>query len=240
MTTSDSGRYVKRRRLRIVPLTMTEANRVVMRLHRHHGEAMALSPAFAIGCITDDGRLCGAAITGRPINRHNDDGSTTEVLRLASDGTANAGSALLNGCVRVARDMGFARLITYTLEHEGGASLRGAGWDACGLAKKTEWHRDYPSNQTKNRGNYRNHADVRKHRWEVRIREPRMIHDADLLTIAEPQSDQLSLLAEGVGETTPASSRDVPVRCRPSALEIPWGFESDESRLTEREIDRAR
>lgn len=209
-------------KLRIVPLTMTDANHVVTRLHRHHGEAMALSPAFAIGSITADGRLCGTAIAGRPINRHNDDGSTIEVLRVATDGTPNASSALLNGCVRVAREMGFARLITYTLAHEGGSSLRGAGWAAMGLAKKTEWHRDYPSNQTKNRGNYREHADVRKFRWEVIIREPRAITDA---TIAEPERppEAMSLFdqphAEGVGETTPASSRDVSVRCRPSALE---------------------
>lgn len=205
-------------KLRLVPLTMTDANRVVARLHRHHGEAMALSPAFAIGCITFDGRLCGSAIAGRPINRHNDDGSTIEVLRVATDGTPNASSALLRGCVRVAREMGFARLITYTLEHEGGASLRGAGWDAAGLAKKTEWHRDYPSNQTKNRGNYRDHADVRKFRWEVRIRDPREIADATLLEPDVVEVDQLSFLAEGVEETTPATSRDVTVRCRPSAL----------------------
>lgn len=169
----------ERKKLRIVPMTLSDANQVVENIHRHHGAAMALSPSFAIGCVVDEdpmassceGRLCGAAVSGRPINRHNDDGATIEVLRTATDGTPNAPSALLRGCVRVASAMGFGRVITYTLDSETGESLRGAAFKDAGYAEKTKWHRDYPSNQTKNRGNYRDHADMRKIRWEVFIRD---------------------------------------------------------------------
>jgi hypothetical protein len=189
-------------KLKIVPLTMGAANQVVENIHRHHGAAMALSPAFAIGCVVQH-RLCGAAVAGRPINRHNDDGTTLEILRVATDGTSNASSCLLRGCVRIAREMGFCRVITYTLSEESGASLMGAGYDRAGFAKKTEWHRNYPSNQKKNRGNYRAHAEKQKVRWEVRIREATPAPQMSLADPPEIDCGQLTL-AEGVEETNPA------------------------------------
>lgn len=197
------GDEVSGAKLRIVPLAMGDANQVVENIHRHHGAAMAVPPAFAIGCVKVD-RLCGAAVAGRPINRHSDDGTTIEVLRVATDGTTNAGSCLLRGCVRVAREMGFARVITYTLEDESGASLRGADWTWAGFAKKTEWHRAYPSNQTEHRGNLRAHAERRKVRWEVRIREAAPSFDMALAAPPDPFRGQLTL-ADGVEETPPTN-----------------------------------
>jgi hypothetical protein len=41
---------------------------------------------------------------------------------------------------RVAKNLGYKRLITYTLPDEGGASLRGAGWRLIGFAGGGNWN----------------------------------------------------------------------------------------------------
>jgi hypothetical protein len=100
-----------------IPLTVAAANRVVAKIHRHHG---ACPPALAYFCVgaVSDGRLCGAAIVGRPANRNSEDGQTAEVLRVATDGTRNACSFLYGVSARAATTLGFARIITYTLDTE--------------------------------------------------------------------------------------------------------------------------
>lgn len=110
-----------------VPLTLPVANRAVSEWHRHHAPIPGGFAWWAVGAVAD-GRLCGIAIAGRPTNRNNDDRLTVEVLRLATDGTENACSALLGACGRAAKAIGARRCITYTLDSEGGASIRGAGW----------------------------------------------------------------------------------------------------------------
>ena len=111
----------------LVPLTLPRANDLVTTLHRHHAAIPGGFGWFCVGAVAQ-GLLVGCAIAGRPTNRNNDDGQTVEVLRVATDGTPNAPSALLGACCRAARAIGAARIITYTLDDESGASLRGAGW----------------------------------------------------------------------------------------------------------------
>ena len=74
------------------------------------------------------GVIHGVAVVGRPISRYLDDGRTAEVTRLCTDGTFNGCSFLYGCCARIAREMGFRKIITYTLAEEGGASLRASGW----------------------------------------------------------------------------------------------------------------
>jgi hypothetical protein len=57
-----------------------------------------------------------------------DDGLSIEVVRVATDGTANACSMLYGACWRAARALGYRRAVTYTQDGESGASLRAAGW----------------------------------------------------------------------------------------------------------------
>ena len=57
-----------------------------------------------------------------------------EVTRLVTDGTQNACSALYGACARVAREMGYARIQTFTLETETGTSLRASGWILDGVS----------------------------------------------------------------------------------------------------------
>jgi hypothetical protein len=111
--------------VRAVPLHLKEANRFVADHHRHN--LPTVGGKFAVGVVDDEGKLVGVAIAGRPVSRPLDDGETLEVLRVCTDGTPNACSFLYARCDKIARLMGYERVITYTLASEGGASLRAVG-----------------------------------------------------------------------------------------------------------------
>ena len=87
---------------------------------------------FAIGASFDG--LFGVAIVGRPIARRLDDGFTSEVLRVCVTPNApkNTCSFLYGRCWRIWQQMGGIKMITYTLQKESGASLRGVGWKIMG------------------------------------------------------------------------------------------------------------
>jgi hypothetical protein len=154
----------------IVPLTLPKANELVGRLHRHHA---ALPGGFAWFCIgaVSDGVLVGCAIAGRPTNRNNDDGQTVEVLRVATDGTPNAPSALMGACVRAARAVGAHRIITYTLDSESGISLRGAGWRRESEGIRSWWAHPGKDGNGRTPAVKRAHMDQAKVRWGVTLRE---------------------------------------------------------------------
>ena len=122
---SYPGSIVKR--LIITPITLRDANEYVRQHHRHHRPARGCRFCIAVA-IEGEEMVCGVAIVSRPVARGLQDGWTAEIVRVATDGTPNACSALYGACWRAAKAMGFRRLITYTLPEEGGASLRGAGW----------------------------------------------------------------------------------------------------------------
>ncbi len=107
-----------------VPLHLREANAFVAQRHRHNAPTVGCK--FAFGAAVD-GQLVGVAVAGRPVSRRLDDGKTQEVLRVCTDGTPNACSFLYARCAKIARLMGYERVITYTLESAGGASLRAVG-----------------------------------------------------------------------------------------------------------------
>lgn len=111
--------------LRVVPITLREANAFVALHHRHHPPARGCKFTLA---VADDDQIVGVAIVGRPVARHFDDGFTAEVNRTCTDGTPNANSMLYGAAWRAARAMGYQRLVTYTQEGESGTSLRAAGW----------------------------------------------------------------------------------------------------------------
>ena len=115
--------------LRVVPMTLREANDFVEQFHRHNGRTARNGGKFAIGASTGD-RLVGVAIVGRPLARLLDDSYTAEVLRVCvlPDAPKGTCSFLYARCWRIWAAMGGTRLVTYTLESESGASLRGAGW----------------------------------------------------------------------------------------------------------------
>lgn len=120
-----TGRQSK---LIIRPITLKDANAFVGQEHRHHPPMVGHK--FSISVVDEDGTLRGVAIAGRPVSRMLDDGLHLEVLRVATDGTPNACSALYGAVARAGKSMGYPRenIITYTLASEPGTSLRASGW----------------------------------------------------------------------------------------------------------------
>lgn len=129
--------------LELVPLSLREANDFVEQYHRHNGRTTRDGGKFAIGAGTENG-LAGVAIVGRPLARLLNDGYTAEVLRLCvqPEQPKNVCSMLYSACWRAWRAMGGRKLVTYTLQTESGASLRGAGWKIVGEVKGGAWHRE--------------------------------------------------------------------------------------------------
>ena len=115
-------------KLMAVPIELKEANEFVANFHRHNKPVTG--HRFSIG-VSDGKELWGVVIVGRPVSRIiQAQGATAEVLRCCVRGGAPKGSCsfLYGASWRAWRAMGGARLITYTLQDESGASLRGAGW----------------------------------------------------------------------------------------------------------------
>lgn len=108
-----------------VPLTRAEVAAFVEQHHRHHKPAQG--DKYRIGCKAD-GVLVGVVQVGRPVNRTLDDGTILEVTRLCTTGTDNVCSFLYSRAARVARELGYDKIITYILDTESGASLKAAGW----------------------------------------------------------------------------------------------------------------
>ena len=90
-----------------------------------------------------------------------DEGKTLEVLRVCTDGTPNACSFLYARSAKIARLMGYERVITYTLTSEGGASLRAVGATPTGPLDPGE--RSSPSRPRKSQPVY----TEPKYRWEL-------------------------------------------------------------------------
>lgn len=113
--------------LHAIPMKLAEACEFVRNFHRHNKPPV--SGLFAVGC-SDGEKLIGVAIVGRPVARFLDDGKTAEVIRCCvnNDAPKGACSFLYARCWQAAKALGWSKLITYTLQEEGGASLRGAGW----------------------------------------------------------------------------------------------------------------
>ena len=178
--------------LQTVPFTPAQANRIVERLHRHHG---ALPLGYAQICIgaVSDGRLCGVSMTGRPTNRNNDDGQTMEVLRLATDGTRNASSFLLGASANAAKASGAWRILTYTLDSETGASLRAVGWIMEQSGIHSNWTIPYPGRIVIPRDHY----EETKRRWVCYFRDsPIEIINS---VITDPvKTDQITLFEQGL------------------------------------------
>lgn len=127
-----------RSKLCVVPLKQAEAKAYV-RHHHHRHHKPPVGSVFQLGVADEAGVIRGVAMVGRPVARSWDDGWTLEVNRVATDGCANAGSALYGAAWRAAKALGWRRLITYTLASESGASLRGAGWRVVGQRQGRSW-----------------------------------------------------------------------------------------------------
>ena len=125
--------------MELIPLKRDRAQKFVNAFHRHH--QAPIGDIFRIGLAKDD-ELIGVIMVGRPVARMLDDGKTVEAIRCCVlDGHRNACSMLYGAAARVAKNLGYHKIITYTLEFEGGSSLRGVGWLPEAEVKGQLWNR---------------------------------------------------------------------------------------------------
>lgn len=123
-------------RLEVRPIGLKAANRFVEANHRHHKKVAGCK--FSI-CACKGDVIVGVAICGRPVSRHMDDGTVIEINRLCTDGTRNACSLLYGACCRIAKEMGYRKIITYVLASENGASLKASNFTCEGEAGGKIW-----------------------------------------------------------------------------------------------------
>lgn len=127
--------------LELRPIKREEGRAFVQAHHRHHGWPVGF--LWLHGIHDTWGELRGVAVVGRPVSRELDDGLTTEVTRLCTDGEPNGCSILYAAARRAAIAKGYRRGLTYVLASEGGASLRAAGWQFLWTVDGLSW--DAPS-----------------------------------------------------------------------------------------------
>ena len=111
--------------MKAIPLELKEAQEYINNIHRHHQASHR--DKFRIGAEVG-GKLVGVIQVGRPVARRLDDGKTLEVLRLCTQGEKDVCSFLYSRAARIAKEMGYTKIITYILETETGTSLKASGW----------------------------------------------------------------------------------------------------------------
>ena len=124
-------------RMIIVPIFQKKAFDFIDRHHRHHKKPVG--SVFQLA-VAEDSDIHGVCVVGRPVARHLQDGFTLEVTRLCTTGEKNACSMLYSAAWRVAKNMGYRRLITYILSDEPGTSLKAAGWKLIGERGGGSWN----------------------------------------------------------------------------------------------------
>ena len=124
-------------RYQIRPITFRSASEFVNQHHRHHKATVGCK--FCIG-IYEGETLIGCAVCGRPVSRRYDNGLTCEINRVCVlDNKSNACSQLYGACCRIAKDMGYDKIITYILVSENGASLKASNFTCEGVAGGEHW-----------------------------------------------------------------------------------------------------
>ena len=146
--------------LRVVPITFKAAKEYIKVHHRHLKNVVGTKFCIA---VQDEVGLRGVAVVGRPVARGADDGFTVEVNRCCTDGTANACSMLYGAARRVAKELGYKKILTYTLSSESGSSLRAAGWVKTKRVPGRSW--SCPSRPREDKAEI-----IDKIRWEAELR----------------------------------------------------------------------
>lgn len=143
--------------LKSVPISQKAANDFVNKLHRHH--MATVGDKYRIAAVDINGKVVGVAQVGRPVARMLDDGETVEIIRCCTDGTKNACSFLYGRAAKIAKLLGYKRIITYTLDSEIGSSLIASGFKFDGMTDGGKW-------DCKSRPRKTNAPTCKKKRWK--------------------------------------------------------------------------
>jgi len=145
-------------KLKTIPITLEQANQFIFEYHRHCGPKTRYK--FAIGAIKDN-KLVGVGVAGRPTARLLSDQKILEITRVCTDGTRNVNSFLYSVIVKIARLMGYEKVITYTLTKESQSSLKAIGAKIETIISPKSW--DTPSRRRVFHGVYKEE----KIRWRL-------------------------------------------------------------------------
>ena len=158
--------------IKAIPISLKQAQAYIDELHRHHTHSVG--DKYRVGAEVD-GKLVGVVQVGRPVSRYMDNGKTLEVIRLCTDGTKDVCSFLYAKAARIAKEMGYEKIITYILDTESGVSLKASGWvleDAdCG---GDSWHREKrPRTLTEEQMSFypmrQKYSTAKKQRWSKQL-----------------------------------------------------------------------
>lgn len=116
------------------PITLDDARSYIKHVHRHnkppHGHK------FSIALDSTNGFVVGVLVASTPIARHQNDGRTLELNRVCVDSRYhNVCSSLMGRAIRIGKEMGYTRFLSYTLPSESGSSLKAAGFKKSGIVK---------------------------------------------------------------------------------------------------------
>ena len=121
----------------VKPISIKQANEFIKKFHRHHRPTIRNTGRWALAATDIKQNIVGVVIASSPVSATLMDGYTLELTRLCVKEDAPKGtcSFLLSRCCTIWRSMGGSKVITYTLDSESGASLKGAGWKLAGKVK---------------------------------------------------------------------------------------------------------
>jgi hypothetical protein len=139
----------EKRKLIAVPMNQKDAAAYISEHHRHLPKTVG--DVFRVACACD-GNIVGVITVGRPVARMYDHTAVCQVLRLCTDGTENVCSFLYARACRIAKQMGYKMIITYTLESELGTSLKASGWINDGTTHGGSWNCPSRARSTPNLG----------------------------------------------------------------------------------------
>ena len=136
-------------RLEATPITLREASAYIDKHHRHN-----TGPSFHkfSVCLRVPGESepVGVAVASIPKARHQMDGRTLEINRCCTDPRyADVCSRLYASMIRIGREMGYRRFLTYTLQSECGSNLRAVGFQPNGMVTPSDNGWDSPGRPRK-------------------------------------------------------------------------------------------
>jgi hypothetical protein len=129
--------------LRLIPITVKAALKLVKLWHRHLPDLQGGMFAVAVG---DGLEISAVGVAGNPAREWQGSGRIV-ISRCAVNELPNGCSMIYGSLSRAARDLGYHEVWTYTLPDEPGTSLRAAGFKDMGLTDGGE--HDRPSRRRK-------------------------------------------------------------------------------------------
>jgi hypothetical protein len=130
--------------MRIAPITVKQAQAVVLKVHRHLKRVQG--GLFAVA-IADGDDTIGVGLAANPARVWQGTGRFVIARVAVMEGHQNACSMIYGALCRAGKALGYKEAWTYTLPHELGTSLRAAGFKEMGMTKAEE--HDRPSRPRK-------------------------------------------------------------------------------------------